>query len=254
VHSNSAETLAGLNLLFKAGDVVELRAFRKTKNSKFPQVVTGFYDNLDALAKDLTAVNQLDGGTTVYVTINPVRSQWQAINNRSYAGVYSLLAELEAAGEDPTTSPRLNSRKNLNSGQSVFTLRTTEDGDISRRHWILIDIDAGQPADTNSSDEEKSAAKAKALAVRFHLVSLGFPEPALCDSGNGYHLLVRVDLPNDDTSTLLVRRFINALAQRFGEGSAHIDTSVFNAARITKAYGTTAYKAICFHDWSSHRR
>jgi hypothetical protein len=241
VQSNS-ETLVGLTMLFTPGDVVELRAFRKTKNPKFPQVVTGFYDSVESLAKDLTDINQLDGGTTVYVTINPVRRDWQTVNNKAYAGVYSLISELEAAGDDPATSPRLNSRKNLNTGQTVFTLRTTEDGDISRRRWILIDIDAGQPTDTNSSDEEKAAAKDKAFAVQSYLTSLGFPQPALCDSGNGYHVLVRCDLPNDDISTLLIQRFLNALAESFADGAAHVDTGVFNAARITKAYGTFAYK------------
>jgi hypothetical protein len=60
------------------------------------------------------------------------------------------------------------------------------------------------------------------------------------DSGNGGHLLYRIDLPADDGG--LVQRCLEALAARFDDGTVTVDQKVFNPARIWKLYGTTAGK------------
>jgi hypothetical protein len=64
----------------------------------------------------------------------------------------------------------------------------------------------------------------------------------MADSGNGYHLLYRVDLPNDRESLELVRGILEALAFRFDDDRVKVDTTTSNAARIWKLYGTTARK------------
>jgi len=64
----------------------------------------------------------------------------------------------------------------------------------------------------------------------------------LADSGNGGHVLIRVDLPNDDGSKQLVRQLLRSLADRFGDDEVAVDVAVSNAARITKLYGTLARK------------
>ncbi|MEM6469418.1 MAG: AAA family ATPase [Planctomycetota bacterium] len=61
-------------------------------------------------------------------------------------------------------------------------------------------------------------------------------------SGNGVHLLYHCDLPNDEESTDLARRFVNAVADRFTDEFVDVDRSVFNAARIIRVAGTTARK------------
>jgi hypothetical protein len=233
--------LEGLHLLFRDGDVVELRAFRT--NPKFGKTtISGFYNDLNLLAEDLSVINAKN--TTAFVTLNPIAASWQTVNNMAYEGGSPLLSEIKDAGLDPAFSSRLKAKKNLNTGNIFYSPRTTSDFDIASRQHVLIDIDAGQPTDTNSTDVEKATAYDMMLAVRDYLLSLGFPEPAFCDSGNGYHLLPQIDLPNDDASTALVQRFLLALAQKFDGkfGKAHIDIGVFNAARITKAYGSVAYK------------
>jgi hypothetical protein len=61
------------------------------------------------------------------------------------------------------------------------------------------------------------------------------------DSGNGAHALVPIDLPNTPEATDLIRRVLLALDARFPAaefGGAKLDTTVFNAARITRCYGT----------------
>lgn len=60
--------------------------------------------------------------------------------------------------------------------------------DYLRRQLLLVDCDPKRPADTASTDKQKEAAKVQVLAIREFLRSFGFPEPILCDSGNGFHL------------------------------------------------------------------
>ncbi|MFC1757216.1 YfjI family protein, partial [Planctomycetota bacterium] len=77
------------------------------------------------------------------------------------------------------------------------------------------------------------------------LGELGWPDPAICDSGNGFHLFYRVDL--DSSETKLVKRCLATLSQRFSDDSElpiciDVDTSVHNAARLTKLPGTMTRK------------
>jgi hypothetical protein len=124
-------------------------------------------------------------------------------------------------------------------------MKTTGDTeDILARRWLLLDIDSGQPAGTNSTDAEKATTFEMLTAITHYLTERGFPAMAVCDSGNGWHGLIRVDLPNTPEMADTVRRFLKAIAKRFdGQyGSAHLDTTVFNAARIVKAYGSLVFK------------
>lgn len=116
------------------------------------------------------------------------------------------------------------------------------DGDVIRRVRLLIDIDPTRPADTNATDAEKAAARAVAEAIRAELRRRGWPEPIFADSGNGYHLVYAIDLPNDGRSTAIVKGCLAALARRFNAAAARVDTAVSNASRISKVYGTVPRK------------
>src|SRR5690606_17115462 len=70
----------------------------------------------------------------------------------------------------------------------------------------------------------------------------GWPEPLAGESGNGWHLLYPLDLPNDADSAALVKGALAGLAARLDDAAVKVDQSVFNAARITKLYGTVATK------------
>ena len=75
-----------------------------------------------------------------------------------------------------------------------------------------------------------------------YLKEQGWPEPVVGDSGNGAHLLYRVDLPNDRESMELVKGVLEALSFKFSDETVAVDTTTCNAARIWKLYGTTARK------------
>ncbi|MGB9610537.1 MAG: hypothetical protein ACPL7M_06145, partial [Bryobacteraceae bacterium] len=66
--------------------------------------------------------------------------------------------------------------------------------------------------------------------------------PVFSDSGNGAHLLYRIDLPNDAEAAELIKRCLRALAARFNTAVVAVDEATFNASRIFKVYGTTARK------------
>jgi putative DNA primase/helicase len=87
-------------------------------------------------------------------------------------------------------------------------------------------------------------------AVNKKLEELGFPDECIVGgcSGNGYHTLVRIDLPNDDDSRDLLRKCLSALQELVGTGKVDIDQTVFNAARIIKCYGTMSCKGVSTED------
>ena len=72
------------------------------------------------------------------------------------------------------------------------------------------------------------------------LMAMGFSEPVVADSGNGYHLLFKIHASVEERQVLA--DFLAVLDMWFSTDAVKIDTTVFNPARITKLYGTMARK------------
>jgi hypothetical protein len=138
--------------------------------------------------------------------------------------------------------------------------KSATDADVIGRRRLLIDCDPRRDpealdaarreakeqgrdfAGLSATDLEKATSLATAVAIRDDLTDRGWPEPVFADSGNGYHLIYAVDLPNDAVSRDLVKLMLESLATKFSSPSVEVDTSVFNASRIVKLYGTAACK------------
>ena len=116
----------------------------------------------------------------------------------------------------------------------------SKDGDIVRRHWLLIDCDPKRKGTVSATDSEKEAARQKMIEVDAFLADRGWPAPISTDSGNGWHLLYLIDLPADDGG--LVHRVLKRLAKLFDDAEVSIDTKVGNASRICKLPGTVSRK------------
>jgi hypothetical protein len=116
--------------------------------------------------------------------------------------------------------------------------------DILSRRWLLIDVDTQRTdKDSNATNEEKIAAIKVVDAVLDYLVDLlGWPHPLVVDSGNGWHLLFRIDLEIDKLSQQLLKEFLARLADKFDTAETKIDRAVHNAARISKLPGSWARK------------
>ncbi|MCH7950920.1 MAG: DUF3631 domain-containing protein [Candidatus Dadabacteria bacterium] len=171
--------------------------------------ISGYYDanSYEKLAKD---VLEYDGkAESIYVTLNPV---------------------------DPALLGRANNRL-IEKAKA-----TTSDHNVIKRTLLLIDVDPERPSGISSSDEEKKKTKVVVEKIYKDLKSRGLPEPTVADSGNGVHLLYNIDLENNPEITKLIERFLVAVDLMFSTEDVKIDLKVFNAARITKLYGTKACK------------
>jgi putative DNA primase/helicase len=118
--------------------------------------------------------------------------------------------------------------------------RNATDADVVRRVWLPIDLDPFREGTVSSTWEEKQAASLFASHIKRELEIVGWPMPLFADSGNGYHLLYRIDLPADDGG--LVERCLKALRATYQSEAVKIDTGIFNPSRIWKLYGTLARK------------
>jgi hypothetical protein len=202
---DTAAILAALAVLFAPDDVIELRAFPKGRK----RTDAGYFDGQHWPQLTEHAARLSTSGAAVYVTLNPV---------------------------DPQLLSRYSNRI------EAFATATTTDKQVTRRRWLLIDLDPARPSGTSANDAQLDAAKAKARAVYAYLSGIGWSAPLVAESGNGMHLLYAVDLPNDDESTALVKAVLLALGERFDDAQIKVDRTVFNAARICKLYGTVANK------------
>lgn len=119
---------------------------------------------------------------------------------------------------------------------------TTNDNDIVRRRWVMVDFDPVRKSGTNSSQEEYNLAMEKAGKVYHFLLEKGFADCVICNSGNGVHLQYKVDLPNDEETTEIIKKFFQYLGQEFSDDKVDVDLKNFNLARVCKLYSTVAKK------------
>ena len=169
-------------------------------------VLSGYYDDFTQMAADALAYS---GKGAVYVTLNPVNP--------------ALLARAHN---------RLKAKPKS----------TTTDADILCRRWLPIDFDPRRPSGISSTDTEHNAALERAQQCMAVLREMGWPDPVYADSGNGAHLLFRIDLPNDPQALKTIEGVYKALAVYFSDEEVDLDQTTKNAARIWKVYGTMSIK------------
>jgi len=118
--------------------------------------------------------------------------------------------------------------------------KCTTDAQIIAREWLFVDIDAAKGlSDIAATDEQHEAALLRATEIKTSLmVEWNWPAPIVVDSGNGAYLLFRIALENNDANTGLIERVLKALAAKFDNDKARIDTGVFNPSRIARIPGT----------------
>jgi hypothetical protein len=207
VNANVEDTRRFLRLLAQPGDVYELRGLARINGQQ--HVTTGFFDDLDQLARAAAARSGKDDG--VYVTLNPV-------------------------------NPALLARAKKNEVRRAGGGDTTSDRDVAKRRSILVDVDPVRPTGISSSNEEHEAALRLAQTICDDLTREGWPAPIFADSGNGAHLIFAVDMPVDDGG--LVERVLKTLSRKYSTATLKVDEKVFNPARISKIYGTLTRKGI----------
>lgn len=211
--------LQAAGALFSPGQVAELRILGVGGKDKV--TASGWFNDYDKLADAAIQYDTHRKPAGIYVTLNPVHDACLARAN-NHAVDYAK----------PTTSDR----------------------DILRRYWLPIDIDPVRPAGVSSADPELGAARDLARDVANWLEqSLGWPRMLRGFSGNGIHLLPRINLPNTKEAQDLISDALKALDLRFSTAENKIDIANHNASRIWKLYGTMARKGEPL-DTRPHRR
>ena len=119
---------------------------------------------------------------------------------------------------------------------------TTQDNEILIRNYVLIDLDPKRPSGVCSTKEESMKAYEKGKEVTKFLMGNGFYEPLVVFSSSGIHLYLKCALINNEENTKLVKRFLNAISMLFSDDDVDCDTSVYNAARISRLIGSYSCK------------
>lgn len=201
--TNRDEIIRALRLLFVAGDVFEIRVLKAVSSSyQRPHTESGYFD-YEHIPQAADALGKLRSFAGAYVTLNPV-------DNDLLARACNRLAAADHSS-------------------------TTADDDTLCRRWLPIDCDPDRKSGISSSEEEHEAALSLAREIRDGLASMGWPEPIMLDSGNGAQMLYRIDLPTKDDN--LVQNAIISIAGASSD-RVHVDTAVYNPARIWRIPGT----------------
>lgn len=119
---------------------------------------------------------------------------------------------------------------------------TTQDSEILCRNYVLIDLDPKRPSGVCSTKEEATRAHEKGKEVTKFLMDNGFYEPLVVFSSSGIHLYLKCALLNNEENTKLVKRFLNAISMLFSDDDVDCDTSVYNAARVSRLIGSYSCK------------
>jgi hypothetical protein len=121
--------------------------------------------------------------------------------------------------------------------------------DVVKRRWLLIDVDRDKSIapDDSATDEEHEQAKQATWAISDYLTREGLPCPIVIDSGNGWHLVYRIDLPNSPLSREQIKAFLEAVAGKFS-GPCKVGIECFDARRISKLPGTWARRGTLLPD------
>lgn len=119
---------------------------------------------------------------------------------------------------------------------------TTNDAEIDTREYVLLDLDAKRLSGVCATKEEAIKAHEKGRQVCQFLIENGFYVPIEVFSSSGIHLYLRCALVNNEENTNLVKRFLYSLSMLFSDEYVEVDTSVYNAARISRLMGSYSCK------------
>ena len=193
-----------INLLKPNNELFEVRIIGKGGGKR---VLSGYFTQVDTLFQQFDTIDPRL--TNTYISINRVN---KACYSREQRDCFRL------------------------------TDLNTHDYEIDAYEWLFVDLDPKRLTGISSTDEELEAARVLSDKVYSYMKNLGFHEPIRAMSGNGHHLLYKIDLLNTDQNKTLVGRCLENLASMFNSDKVQIDTINHNQSRVCKLYGTMAQK------------
>ena len=184
-----------------------------------------------------------------WLHLRALHSQRKAVRNIFFsAQEFPCLNERKAAFAE--TAFKLNDAGYniytcLNPIRPDFVPRPDEgvkDIDIARRSCLLIDLDRVEERKNPATQGDLDRAFDVSNEIEQFLVRTFSVVSFKVMSGNGYHLYLPIDLPNDESSAEQCKQLLRLVGQKFSNDHIEVDTSVHNASRITKVPGTIARK------------
>ena len=162
---------------------------------------SGKYDNWDSIVSDLTLH---DGIHNILINLNQLKREFkgQCSNN--------LTADHQPAS----------------------------DADIERISYLNIDLNPHRPSGVPATNEEKQEAERLAERVELFLKEQGFPEVLKADSGNGYQLILPVDLKNTMENNNMLTKFLKYLDFRLSTNTAAVVNTTYKPSIRITLYGT----------------
>lgn len=185
------------------GDLFEVRIIHSSKK----RPISGFFKDADKLIEAFKTVDLR--GCNVYFTLNQI---------------------------DEDLYSRAQHDKFLLGGSGV------EDPDVLGVKWLFVDLDPKRKTGISSTEEELRQAYEVARRIYKFLKDYGFEDPVKGISGNGAHLLYRINLKNTDENKALLKKCLQALSMLFDTDVIEVDTGNHNPSRVCKLYGTLAQK------------
>jgi len=119
---------------------------------------------------------------------------------------------------------------------------TTSDSDVDGYDWLMIDLDPRRPTKTSSTDDDIQNAWNVTNRIYAFMQNLGFYQPVIAFSGNGYHLLYKIRLGITADTKKLMETCLKTLNMLFSDELVDVDMKNFNPSRVCKLYGTRAQK------------
>jgi hypothetical protein len=211
VADQDVDRVAGdLSLLVEADQVVELRLLNCTRGRNgTPHTEAAFFKgDLKKLAWWALFLTGKSMG--VYITLNPLREE--ILQRPRGSGVVCAAGEGELA----------------------------HNNDVAARRCLVIDIDRSENRKLPATDAERERVWKTVESVREFTRSLGWPDPAILDTGNGYHLIYQVDLPVNDGG--VVQRAVMAIKAACEDEHSEIDLGPTRPLVMTRVPGTVNRK------------
>lgn len=183
--------------------------------------LSGFYNDVDFAIDSISIFEQSSkykhlGCPPLYLTLNPIsiskiKEEYKSFEVGQSIGSY-----------------------HHDQGTSKGKIFASSDRMVSRILNILIDIDS---KDKPSTEDQKN--QAKELVERLQRSEFKDVLPSLITmSGNGFHLITRINKSNDSAVKNGVKSFLRSLNSKYKGNEVSIDTCVYNPSRIFKIPGT----------------
>lgn len=119
---------------------------------------------------------------------------------------------------------------------------TTSENDVIAFRWLLLDLDPVRPSGISSSDDELKHSMKIALKVIEFMSGLNFDNYIIALSGNGIHLLYRIDIPATEENKKMLAECLKAVNSECSDDIVKVDAVNFKKSQVCKLYGTLAQK------------